>query len=404
MQIGWIDFSKEEKNKINALIRMLEGEQAVDEIGIGYVRDSFSDMLFPGISVLQTRAKYFVLIPYLFEMASKEQEKYGTFKNGKDVLKFIHNQEIELVKVLKTNSPGEDGKGENGIIGRLTSDGIVKQKPSAIYWSGIRETGILMHNDYSIGRVCDIIVASGNTRHLVNLKAEDNISGSDDREMKNDGYVLFHPILVDYDVMKDTKITLTKREAEYLYDRFTTSQGTKNSLMAYMLKNQRLIEQYSYFDIFDIEELKGSEGDLYDRVRLAKDFSDFIIGGHTAYNMLFAQALRLEEESEKMRQQLLGYLESYKEPDLKGILSITGCVGENASFLIQLNDFAKKKDIEGISKLITAREQKIKPGKAKITGTKGNLQEYKRAHDYKLSYRYETARRIMTDIVNGMEG
>ena len=75
MQIGWIDYSKKEGNKIVSILRLLGTQGTIDEIGIGSVRDAFSDLLFPGISVLQTRAKYFVLIPYLFNLATKECEK-----------------------------------------------------------------------------------------------------------------------------------------------------------------------------------------------------------------------------------------------------------------------------------------------------------------------------------------
>lgn len=70
MQIGFIDFSKEERNKILATLKMLDTPTALDELGIGVIRDAYADILFPGISTIQTRAKYFVLMPYLFDKAS----------------------------------------------------------------------------------------------------------------------------------------------------------------------------------------------------------------------------------------------------------------------------------------------------------------------------------------------
>lgn len=56
MQIGWVDFSKTERDKVVSILRLLGTQTALDELGIGTVRDAFSDMLFPGISTLQTRA------------------------------------------------------------------------------------------------------------------------------------------------------------------------------------------------------------------------------------------------------------------------------------------------------------------------------------------------------------
>ncbi len=69
MQIGFIDFSREERNKVLATLRMLGTQNALDELGIGIIRDAYADIMFPGISTIQTRAKYFVLIPYLFSKA-----------------------------------------------------------------------------------------------------------------------------------------------------------------------------------------------------------------------------------------------------------------------------------------------------------------------------------------------
>lgn len=129
MQIGWIDFSKEERNKVVSILRLLGTQTALDELGIGTVRDAFSDLMSPGISTLQTRAKYFVLIPYLFALAEKR-----TFKSPREVLDFIHNQETQLVQTLVSESP------ENtDVIGsRNYKQGkTVKMKPSSIYWSGL---------------------------------------------------------------------------------------------------------------------------------------------------------------------------------------------------------------------------------------------------------------------------
>ena len=43
MSLGWIDFSKEERNKVLNVIHLLDEPGAVDELGIGSVRDSFAD-------------------------------------------------------------------------------------------------------------------------------------------------------------------------------------------------------------------------------------------------------------------------------------------------------------------------------------------------------------------------
>ncbi|MCR5324005.1 MAG: DUF6361 family protein [Lachnospiraceae bacterium] len=44
MPIGWIDFSKDERNKVLNVIHLLDEPGAVDELGIGAVRDAFADL------------------------------------------------------------------------------------------------------------------------------------------------------------------------------------------------------------------------------------------------------------------------------------------------------------------------------------------------------------------------
>src|SRR6187549_2876076 len=65
--IGWIDFSSEHRERVKTVMDLLASPGVVDELGIGMIRDSFSDTLFPGISTIQTRAKYFLTLPRIFQ-------------------------------------------------------------------------------------------------------------------------------------------------------------------------------------------------------------------------------------------------------------------------------------------------------------------------------------------------
>ena len=64
MQLGWIDFSKEDRNKVFNVLNLLSEEGVLDELGIAPIRDAFSNIFFPGITTIQTRAKYFLIVPY----------------------------------------------------------------------------------------------------------------------------------------------------------------------------------------------------------------------------------------------------------------------------------------------------------------------------------------------------
>jgi hypothetical protein len=46
LNIGWVDFSKSDRDRVLSVLRQLTEPGAMDELGIGTIRDAFSDMLF----------------------------------------------------------------------------------------------------------------------------------------------------------------------------------------------------------------------------------------------------------------------------------------------------------------------------------------------------------------------
>ena len=86
MQLGWIDFSKNERNKVLSVIHQLEEPAAVDELGLGAIRDGFADYFFPGTSTVQTRAKYFFIVPYSFLAQQSLSASVGGTTGGEEPL------------------------------------------------------------------------------------------------------------------------------------------------------------------------------------------------------------------------------------------------------------------------------------------------------------------------------
>ncbi len=48
--IAWLDASREDQRRIREAINLFAQHESRDELGIGQVRDAFSDRLFPGTS------------------------------------------------------------------------------------------------------------------------------------------------------------------------------------------------------------------------------------------------------------------------------------------------------------------------------------------------------------------
>ena len=80
MQLGWVDFSREDREKVLDVMNLLQEQGAVDEIGIGLVRDAFANLFFPGTSTVQTLPKYFLIVPYVLKEAA--EGRYGNDLNN----------------------------------------------------------------------------------------------------------------------------------------------------------------------------------------------------------------------------------------------------------------------------------------------------------------------------------
>ena len=73
MLFGYIHTDKSEQAKVLQVMKMLSEPTAIDELGIGRIRDSFSNMLCTGTSSLQKHVKYFSLMPQLYKKATEKK-------------------------------------------------------------------------------------------------------------------------------------------------------------------------------------------------------------------------------------------------------------------------------------------------------------------------------------------
>ena len=156
MQLGWIDFSKEEREKVLDVINLLSEDGAVDELGIGIIRDSFANIFFPGTSTVQTRAKYFFIVPYILKEV--EDGKYGN--NIDTILKKINEEEKQCaIKMLESD--------KDGVIGaRALPNKWVARKPSNIYWNGIRTFKLFTNDSISISEYIKLACSLKNQKKI----------------------------------------------------------------------------------------------------------------------------------------------------------------------------------------------------------------------------------------------
>lgn len=128
--VAWLDTSAEEQRRAREIIALFAQPESRDELGIGQIRDAFSNTLFPGTSVIQTRARYFLFVPWIYRDGLNRKH------TGQDLKAWADTQERRLVEAL-----GKAGA-TDGLIGRVAG-AAVKRLPSAIYWAGLVRYGIL---------------------------------------------------------------------------------------------------------------------------------------------------------------------------------------------------------------------------------------------------------------------
>lgn len=125
--LGWTYLSREALARAKA--QMDEESMGVrDEIGFLTIHQRYADRFFPGTSVLHTRARYAVFVPWLFE------DLAGL--TGPAAVRALRERERELAGRLKD-------AGESQVIGSRVYPKPSSQPPSTVYWNALAIWGIL---------------------------------------------------------------------------------------------------------------------------------------------------------------------------------------------------------------------------------------------------------------------
>ena len=104
-----------------------------DEIGFLLLHQGFADRFFPGTSVLHTRIRYSLFIPWLYQRAASGRGR------GADIDAAIRRLLIELAVRLK-----QVGKERYGVIGGDKLGQLTSQPPDRVYWTALRAWGLLL--------------------------------------------------------------------------------------------------------------------------------------------------------------------------------------------------------------------------------------------------------------------
>lgn len=392
MELGWIDFSKTERSKILSVLDLLSESGTLDELGIAPVRDGFSNLFFPGTTTIQTRAKYFFIVPYALKQLERSSET-----NPNRVFKALDAIEKTCGQTFL-----EQNSNENGIIGKrsLQSGGWVKRTPADIYWAGLKRYGIFTGGSLSLSEYIRISCAMKDKKTTLkklgnrNDNAEEN--ECDDKNAGDLFKMQFWKMPLYSDKwMENLSINLAKAEAEFLQEQII--ENCKGSLLACVLEMgiTEFLDCESFRDLGAIID-KFPEAVQQD-YWLALAFSDFIYVIRTVYNIIisYGQNEAANDELERLKPELkeladidvdfiLNKLEVFTNPLLK-------------KFLKQSQDLMIAGDIEGLKKCITNREVQLKGTNRAKTTHPGEFDVNEWIGGGELDYRFFNARTIVRD-------
>ena len=403
MQLGWIDYSRQERDTIKELLKILGEPSSVDELGVGIVRDSISDLLYPGTSVLHTRAKYYILIPELFKKAMK-----SGLTTMSEVRKLIDSDQDKIARALRRAIDEETGTKASGIIGGR-SDRAVKMKPARIYWNAMRITEMLCHSALSFDDACMAVASYNRKSQNVSIKYESDEAGGDAEDAGLNGFSLFNtPCKQNIDdFIANPTLHLTGGEAMYLMEQFKRPFIMKNTLMEYCLKTK---QSFAGTAFSDIEIHSDMPSVLAHNIELAKEFADFIYGAYIVYNLLFfenggenateEQKQYLEDKYSEWKQQACGI--PHRDEILRLVKNHEHYKSALNKFLVDFEKAVMANDSDACSdeekRLIRDRERFCKKGKAKIGGN----YPYQPIQSSPMNYRHSTGQVIIEDILKGL--
>lgn len=138
---SWLYYDATQARRAAELLKALDEPETLDSIGIGAVRDGLADLLFPGTSTIQTRVRYFLIVPWsLLHVAEKNPRTRRQYDEG------LREIEVNVIgSLLADSNEQEKNLGSKarvkGIIGRNSRSRTIRM-PSTVYWPALEQWGI----------------------------------------------------------------------------------------------------------------------------------------------------------------------------------------------------------------------------------------------------------------------
>jgi hypothetical protein len=216
-----LDASVEEQRRVREVVAMFSQRETQDELGGRRIVVAIADELFPGTSVLHTRARYLLFVPWFCQRVATH----------KDPVASLEREERNLIGRF-LESDGLSSEDRQGLIG-ISAGPNVRQLPSTAFWTALSTWEILTWPG-SVAETLD------RTRHLGRRGQPEDVD-----ELAARSATVWHPAMPPCPpgFPRDTLaggFELRWEEANWLRERILATAGS--SLLSHLLRDAELVD------------------------------------------------------------------------------------------------------------------------------------------------------------------
>ncbi len=394
--LAWLDHDSAAQDRAKRILALFQEKGTQDQLGLGGIRDSFSDLLFPGISTIQTRLRYYLFVPWIY------QELEAREIPSARIAAVARERELALVEPLLSTE-------EEGVFGKAAG-GKLKRLPSEVYWGGLVSWGIRRF-DASINqyhRALDEIYRRRKEARRVRTEGTEASAG----------VVTWHPELPPPPVSfpQQATLSLTREEADFIRDRIVAEHPS--SLLAWLglhpvHTDVRFPWEHPLAHAMPPEHRKV----LYH----ARMFSEVMHGAPMVYNLMVSEEAGRDDLVEEYRDRFREWADSLDLGELEqwpmGVtLAIARGQGghtisaQTETFVRRWVDLVRQNPhavsgLEETRRLIRHREMFLKGPRSLFTNRKALEEKYSGGLGMgRLNFRWPEVQQLLRDLYDGLEG
>jgi hypothetical protein len=397
---GWLDYSEAQRRQMLEIVDQFREKGTLDELGFGSIRDSFADRFFPGISTIQTRARYLLFVPWIYRAIEREKLPYSQVEAR------ARRDQARLVTALQKGGEGD----AQGVIGIQAGEAL-RRTPSSIYWTALR-TFRLWRFPGNIAQYYAALHRAGSGGLAVRSDEGELIE-----QARIVGWDLDFPV-EPLGLLESAALAMTSNEADYLRERITVE--APNTLLAYCAQTSRQISAVEY--PWHLADRAGFPPVLKAHLVHAHRFSAVAYGAVLLYNLMLAEKAAdsgppdMENLAERRRDEIRAWADEdsrlvygWQSTDFWKVVSDGGHrIGNHTrqfveDMLVTIREnpllFA---DSKRARELIEYRELFLKGGLARLRNPRA-LEQYSGSVGlFRQSYRWPNVKQIVGDIHMGL--